>query len=227
MDGDQVKQPDCPNCAKYAERIAELEERLSKLEAELAKAKKHSGNSSKPPSSDIVNAGKDKKKRKKGAGTRKRGGQPGHPRHDRTPFAADQIDVTWLHYYDGCPCCGGELVDTEGPVKVLQQVELKTLPLVISEHQRVTQRCARCEKEHCVPWPEDLRRAGLVGPRLTALIGYLKSACHMSYSSIRKFMRDVVGVTISRGQLRKLVAKVTDSIAEPYDELLSLLVRQD
>lgn len=227
MDGDQVKQPDCPNCAKYAERIAELEERLSKLEAELAKAKKHSGNSSKPPSSDIVNAGKDKKKRKKGAGTRKRGGQPGHPRHDRTPFAADQIDVTWLHYYDGCPCCGGELVDTEGPVKVLQQVELKTLPLVISEHQRVTQRCARCEKEHFVPWPEDLRRAGLVGPRLTALIGYLKSACHMSYSSIRKFMRDVVGVTISRGQLRKLVAKVTDSIAEPYDELLSLLVSQD
>lgn len=229
MDGDKQKHSGCPHCAKYAARIAELEVRLSELEAKLAKATKHSGNSSKPPSSDIVNAGKNrgKDKKKSNQGRRKRGGQPGHPRHERTPFTADQVDNTWLHYYDGCPCCGGELVDTEGPVKVLQQVELKTLPLVISEHQRVTQRCARCEKEHCVPWPEDLRRAGLVGPRLTALIGYLKSACHMSYSSIRKFMRDVVGVTISRSQLRKLVAKVTDSIAEPYDELLSLLVSQD
>lgn len=224
MDGDQIKQPDCPGCAKYAERIAELEERLNKLDAELAKARKHSGNSSKPPSSDIVSAGKDKKrKNRKGSGRRKRGGQPGHPRHERTPFAADQIDATWLHYYEGCPCCGGEMVDTDAPVKVLQQVELKQLPLVISEHQRSTQRCTRCQKEHCVPWPEDLRRAGLVGPRLTAFIGYLKSACHMSYSSIRKFMRDVVGVKISNGQLRKLVAKVTNSIAEPSEELLTLL----
>lgn len=225
MDDDQKSQPGCLNCAKYAERIVKLEERLSKLEAELAKAKKHSGNSSKPPSSDIVNAGKGKKKR--GSGTCKRGGQTGHPRHERPPFEADQIDATWLHYYDGCPCCGGELIDTDASVKVLQQVELAKLPLVVSEHQRAIQRCTQCQKEHCVPWPEDLRRAGLVGPRLTALIGYLKSACHMSYSSIRKFMRDVVGVKISNGQLRKLVAKVTDSIAEPYEELLELLVSQD
>lgn len=225
MDDDQKAQPGCPNCVKLTARIVELEERLSKLEAELAKAKKHSGNSSKPPSSDIVNAGKGKKK--KSSGPRQRGGQPGHPRHERTPFAADQIDVTWLHYYDGCPCCGGKLIDTDAPVKVLQQVELEQLPLVISEHQRATQRCTQCQKEHCVAWPEDLRRAGLVGPRLTALIGYLKSACHMSFSSIRKFLRDVVGLKISNGQLRKLVAKVTDSIAEPYDELLALLVSQD
>jgi len=226
MDGDKRVQPGCPNCIKLAERIAQLETRLSQLEAELAKAKKHSGNSSKPPSSDIVNAGKGGKK-KQSRGPRQRGGQPGHPRHERTSFATDQIDDTWLHYYEGCPCCGGELVDTDAPVKVLQQVELETLPLVISEHQRATQRCTQCQKEHCVPWPEDLRRAGLVGPRLTALIGYLKSACHMSYSAIRKFMRDVVGVKISNGQLRKLVAKVTDSLAEPYAELLALLASQE
>lgn len=40
-------------------------------------------------------------------------------------------------------------------------------------------------------------------------------------------MRDVVGVKISSGQCRKLVAKVTDSLAEPYDELLTLLASQD
>ncbi|MEQ9406809.1 MAG: DUF6444 domain-containing protein, partial [Fuerstiella sp.] len=127
MDGEQKDQSGCPDCVKHAERISQLEKRLNELEAELAKARKHSGNSSKPPSSDIVNAGKGKKKQSRGR--RKRGGQPGHPRHERTPFAADQIDATWLHYYEGCPCCGGELVDTDGSVKVLQQVELKQLPV--------------------------------------------------------------------------------------------------
>ena len=35
-----------------------------------------------------------------------------------------------------------------------------------------------------------------MGPRLTTLIAYLKGACHASYGTIRKFVRDVVGVTI-------------------------------
>ena len=38
-----------------AEQIKTLAERITQLESELAKAKKDSSNSSKPPSSDIVN----------------------------------------------------------------------------------------------------------------------------------------------------------------------------
>ena len=49
----------------------------------------------------------------------------------------------------------------------------------------------------------------------------------MSYSSIRKFLRDVVGVTISRGQLRKLVGKVSESLLDPYEQLLAILPEQE
>jgi transposase len=52
---------------------------------------------------------------------------------------------------------------------------------------------------------------------------YLKGACHASFSTIRKFLRDVVGVTISRGQLAKLVQKVSASLKQPYDELLEIV----
>ena len=48
----------------------------------------------------------------------------------------------------------------------------------------------------------------------------------MSFSSIRKFFRDVVGVRISRGQLAKLIAKVSDSLQDPYAELLRLMPDQ-
>lgn len=221
----------CPNCAVLLDKIKQLEVRIAQLEAELAKAKKNSSNSSKPPSSDITNPSpqpKNSKKRKKGKGSgkRKRGGQPGHPRHQRIPFAPEQIDVTWTHYYTGCPCCGGTLVDTDDPEKVLQQVDLKPMSIVVEEHRRAVQLCADCGKVHCIPWPEDLKKAGLVGPRLTATVAFLKSACHMSFASIRKFLRDVVGVTISRGQLRKVVSKVSDSLLDPYGQLLAMLPRE-
>jgi transposase len=225
------KQP-CPNCERLSKKIERLEKRVAELEASLAKAEKHSGNSSKPPSSDIVNPkskqGDSKNSGKpRGASQRKRGAQPGHKRHERAPFRPEEIDVSWIHYYTGCPCCGGQLTDTDQPDKVMQHVEIEALPIRVEEHRRPTQRCIQCERLHCAPWPEDLKKAGLVGPRLTALIGFLKSACHMSYGSIRKYLRDVVGVKISRGQLRKLVAKVADSVVDPYEELLANLPQED
>src|SRR5206468_193737 len=58
-------------------------------------------------------------------------------------------------------------------------------------------------------------------------VGYLKGGCHCSYSTIRKFLRDVIGVTISRGQLRKLCGKVADGLEGCYRELLAALPTQD
>lgn len=224
----------CSNCDRLEKRlakleavVAKLEEELAKTKGELAKAKKNSTNSSKPPSSDIVNPKPKETLDSNGTSKRKRGGQPGHSRHERAPFQADEIDNTWVYFYTGCPCCGGELVETDVPDKTLQQIEIQEVPIHIEEHRRVTQQCVRCDKLHCPAWPDDLKKAGLVGPRLTALIGYLKSACHMSFTAIRKYLRDVVHVTLSRGMLRKLVAKVADSLLDPYEQLLALLPNEE
>ena len=50
---------------------------------------------------------------------------------------------------------------------------------------------------------------------LTTLIGYLKGACHMSIGAIKTFFRDVIGVSISRGQLAKVIAKVAGQLVRP------------
>ena len=68
-----------------------------------------------------------------------------------------------------------------------------------------------------------IERGGLVGPKLTTLIAYLKGVCHASFSTIRKFIRDVVHLTISRSQLAVIIGKVTRALEQPYQELLDSL----
>lgn len=214
----------CPQCERARAENAKLQARIAELEADLAKAKKHSGNSSKPPSSDITSPPRSEaSESSKKAGKRKRGGQKGHPRHQRPPFPPDQLDEILTYRDHDCPCCGGQLADADLPPRALQQVDIQEVPLTKVEHRCVAQQCRRCGKLHYPTLPQKLAKAGLAGPRLTALVGYLKGACHASFSTIRKFFRDVVGIPLSRGLLGKLIRKVSDSLQEPYDELLLLI----
>jgi transposase len=204
----------CPECTRLRARIAELE-------AQLAAARKHSGNSSKPPSSDIVKppkGGPAEPGRK-----RRRGGQLGHPRHERPAFPSEQIDQTHDYTLDSCPDCGGALKDAEVAPRVLQHVEVVEKPIRVEEHRGLAYWCPKCRRLHYGRLPPEVSRAGLAGPRLTALVGFLKGACHASFSTVRKFLRDVVGVTISRGQLAKVVQKVSASLEDTCGELLAAL----
>jgi transposase len=199
---------------------APLLERIAILEAELAKAKKNSSNSSKPPSSDLV---KPPKPSRKNGPKRQRGGQPGHEQHLRADFPLQAIDKVVPYTLDGCPDCGGRLRPFARPADVLQQVEIAAVPTTVTEHRASAYWCARCHKLHCASLPEAVAKAGLFGPRLTALVAFLKGVCHASFTTIRRFLRDVVGVQVSRGYLAKLIAKVSRSLAGAYGELFARL----
>lgn len=210
--------------AELKATIAAKDKRIAEMEAEVAKLKKNSSTSSKPPSSDIVKpqAGGRRGKRK-----RKRGGQPGHEKHERPLFAPEQVDDSQDYNLNGCPDCGGPVERTEDVPRVIQQIELETKPVRIEEHRGFVVWCPKCQRKHTAPLPAEVERAGLVGPRLTAVVAYLKGGCHASFSIIRKYLRDVLGVTISRGQLRRLVEKVSKALDEAYKEILERLPFED
>jgi transposase len=212
----------CERCEALRQEVADLRAEMAQLKAKLAKSRKNSSNSSKPPSSDIVKPPRGRKGKRK----RKLGGQPGHPRHERPPFEPDQVDKVIDYRLPGCPDCGGPVEPSDEPPRVVQQAEIVVKPTKVTEHRGLACWCAHCQKTHYARIPKAVRRAGLVGPRLTVLIAYLKSVCHCSFSTIRKFFRDVVGLRISRGQLAKLCAKVSDSLEFPYEQLLALLSEQ-
>jgi transposase len=207
--------------AKALTRIGELEKQNAKLEEQLAKALKNSSTSSKPPSSDIV---KPKKKLPKGSKKRKRGGQPGHERHLRPSFPPEAIDEFFTYTLDCCPDCGHKLLPSrKKSPRIIQQIEIEETPTRIEEHQGLAYWCPHCRKVHYATIPPALVKAGLVGPRLTALVAFMKGVCHASFATVRKFLRDVVGVTICRGQLAKLIGKVSESLAAAYAELFESL----
>ncbi len=66
-------------------------------------------------------------------------------------------------------------------------------------------------------------KEGLFKARLTALVAYMKNVCHASFSTIRKFIKDILGEKVSRGYLSKLITKVSYSLEKPYEELLNCL----
>ena len=200
-----------------------MELRVAALEAQLAKAQKNSTNSSKPPSSDITKSPRARSAKK---GKLRRGGQPGHPRHERPPFQPDEIDRQVDYHLSHCPDCGGQTTPLDLPPRVVQQAEIVTSPLEISEHRGQACFCAHCQKTHYAEIPAPVRQAGLIGPRLTARVAFLKGGCHCSFSTIRKFLRDVVGLTVSRAHLRNVCAKVADGLHTAYDQLLAAVRQQ-
>src|SRR3954471_5210762 len=125
-------------------QLEALQATVSRLQEQLAAARKNSSPSSKPPSSDIVKPpppppppGQDK---------RKRGGQPGHPRHERALFPPEQVDQFFVHSLSGCPCCGGQLRLNAGLALVVQQVDAEPPKLTVQQHTCPEYWCCTCER---------------------------------------------------------------------------------
>jgi hypothetical protein len=225
---------ECPSCVELQHRVEvlerryshvlrkfnEAEERIRKLQEQLAGSNKDSGNSSKPPSSDIV------KPPKKPSLRRRRGAQKGHPGHERPPFNPDDIDFLQRHAHELCPRCGGPVEQLPTPGQVLVQVELAPKPTLVTEHRSGTCRCHACKQDFTHPIPREIAAAGTFGPRLTAYVAYLKGACHASFSTIQNLLRETCRLPIARGTLVQLCQRVARSLQVSYDELRDQLPRQ-
>jgi transposase len=210
----------CPQCQVLATKVEALEAELGRVRAQLAAAKKNSATSSKPPSSDIV---KPKPPECSDGQKRSIGGQPGHDRHVREPFPPEQVTRFETHELDACPGCGGTLRKNPTNPRVVQQVDIEQPLLTIEQHTCPEYWCEPCQKPCWAPLPLRIERGGLVGLNLTVLIAFMKGGCHASYSTIRTFLRDCVGVTLARSTLANTIAKVSAALDGPYDELLRML----
>jgi transposase len=196
-------------------RIAELEgllkqalEQIRVLSLRVAQLEGRSGGGTgTPPGSASAGA-------KREPTGRKPGGQPGHKGHRRALLApsttTDCIPTT-------CRGCGEALPAAKDANPLRHQViDLPPIEPTVDEFRLHRITCA-CGVTTCGQLPAGTS-AGLLGPRLLALVGLLVAGCHVSRRKVRALLHDVLGVDISLGALSESEEVVSNAVAAPVEE---------
>ena len=206
--------------AELKRQIAELLQRIQHLEEEVGRLKKNSGNSSKPPSSDIVKPPKEPQHHGK---TRKPGAQPGHIKCTRQPFEPDLVNEVIEYELNDSDTPGWEPLDCWS---VIQQVTLPPQRYVVTEHRARHYRHPATGTICIAPFPEEVRKGGLLGADITATIAFLKGAGHLSYTTIQQVLEQMLHLPLSRGLLSKAVQKVSAALAPATEQLVRQLPKE-
>jgi transposase len=212
-----------PDARVLLQRVVEHYERqIAELKAELARLKKTPQNSSLPPSSQHPHA---KPAPPKPKSKRKRGGQPGHAKHERPLVPTDECDEVQTVKPTECRRCG-EKLDGNDPEPWRHQVwELPQIVPVITEYQRHRLTCPGCGQTTCAVLPPGVP-ASQAGPRLVALVAMLMGCFRQSKRRVAMFLEQVLGQPCSPGWVVKLQNQATAALRPAYDELAAQLPRQ-
>lgn len=192
-------------------QIAALTEQVAKLTEQLRQS---SRNSSKPPSSDGPEAAPRKKKRR---GKRKRGGQPGHDKHERALVPVEQVDKLVVLRPEQCGCCGAKL-DGDDPSPHRHQVfEIPQVKPHVTEYQQHSLGCDACGAVTTKPLPEGVPTRAF-GPSVDATVSLLTGAYRLSKRMGAALMRDLYRLNMSLGSVVACERAASEALAQPVDE---------
>jgi len=174
--------------------------------------KANSQNSSQPPSRDQksnIPTGKPK---------RKHGPPFGHKRSVRklidNPTTVIPVGV------NQCESCHHDLSGIE-PSKVIRRqiTELPKIEPVVLETRQAEKVCPHCQHLNRSALPEGLEADRYFGPRLEALIVFLKHQNHFSYERIVLTLRELFGLKISEGGIAAIIARAGKLAADCAAEI--------
>ena len=199
-----------------AGQVVTLTARVAELEAQLGR---NSSNSHQPPSSDGPHV-KPAPARKPGG--KRRGGQSGHPKHDRILLPPDET-------HDRKPsrcrrCCTKLAGDDPDPV-IDQVLELPEKLRHVIHYRRHRLCCPRCQAVTTAD-PEPGTKGGF-GPRLTAATAYLGGVGRLGKRTIRTLYADLFGIPMALGSVCKLEARVSASLKPVCEEALQYAKGKD
>ena len=111
-----------------------------------------------------------------------------------------------------------------GDFEIIQHIELPQSPIYVTEHRLLEYLDAQGNRYF--PHRPELK-GPIFGARMLAMIGWLKSVGHCSYSTIETYLEDVLRVPVSRGYLAKLCTDtISESLATSYEEIKQAIPQQ-
>ncbi|MGH8336681.1 MAG: IS66 family transposase, partial [Gammaproteobacteria bacterium] len=205
--------------AYYEARLAAMEARVAELEGKLAAATKTPQNSSLPPSTQHPHA---KPAAAKPKSKKKRGGQPGHSKHERAFIPAEQCQKVVACRPSACRRCGVDLTGSD-PEPLRHQVwEIREIKPLVTEYQLHRLMCPRCCDTTCGQLPAGVPRSQ-AGPNLIALVATLMGCFRQSKRRVALFLNIVLNQPCSPGWVVKLQNQATAALTPAYDELVRQL----
>lgn len=195
------------------EEVVRLREENAALRARLGQ---NSTNSSRPPSSDPPATPPRPPTPPSG---RPRGGQPGHPPHQRTLVPPEQVDQVVAHWPAACRRCAAPLAPRAASEPVRHQVtELPPVRAIVTEHQLQQVRCDACGTTTCAVLPADVPQ-GAFGPRLQATVAVLSGRYRLSRREVVGVCTDVLGAPLAVGSVDRLCQATAQALAAPMAAL--------
>jgi len=200
---------------------AELKARIEALERQ-AKSKTPQ-NSSLPPSSQHPHARPQPPKRKS---KRRRGGQPGHKKHERALIPSKECNSVQPLKPTECRRCGTRLSGSD-PQPLRHQVwELPDIKPEVTEYQRHRLVCPHCGETTCAELPTGVPQ-GQSGPRLMALTAMLMAFYRQSKRRTADFLGALLGQPCCSALTVKIQNQVTDALRPSYEEAATRLPMQE
>ncbi len=193
-------------------------ERLSKQELveivlKLQRPSKTSKTSSKPPSTD-------RKARREQS--RPGGAKPGHQGHSRSLH--DAPDETVDHRPDVCPQCSAAL-DAHLAADVIgeyDEIDLPPIAPFVRRHRRLRVCCPQCRTRVKGALPS-VANGSPFGPRLHALVLYLKTFQAVSFVRLAGMLDEVFGLKLSQGALANMLKRSHQPFEAAKQEIVGTL----
>jgi transposase len=192
-------------------RVAELE----------AKVGKNASNSSKPPSSSHPH---DKPPPSKPKSNRKRGGQPGHDKHERPLIPPEQCNEVIPCVPTECRRCGKELDGVDADPLRHQVWELPEIQPIVTEYQQHRLVCS-CGCSTCGKLPRGVP-TGQAGPQLIAFTAILMACFRQSKRRAAQFLSMILNQPASPGWMVLLQNRAAAAVEPAYNELAAKLPKQ-
>ena len=184
-----------------------FEQRIAALEARLGQ---DSSNSSRPPSSDGPQLKRGVPRVPSG---RRRGGQKGHPKHERVILPPDEIHD---HKPSRCSRCDSPLAGDDPDPRIDQVIDLPVVMRHVIHHRRHTLSCPTCQaRTTALAVPE---AATGFGPRLQAATAYFSGVGRLSKRTITSLFADLFDIPIALGSVSKLEARTGDALGPIHDQ---------